>query len=392
MNGRAAAVLLVLLFARPTFGQVVLRGGDVLDDAVISASSQGVVTLPRLGSGAERTIPWDLIREVRGEHADAARPFTALAADAWRARWRLARGDTALAEPLLAALFEKVRTEDGPTTLRIAEGLLRCRLARADQAGAIEPWLSALRNQAMAAGLPAESAPVLATGLRSTIDAETGLVPSLPPIWINVEATAAFAGRYAPTDDAPPSVRELARLFARSAALDSGITPPTPMDAPSTEPGAPAPVGPGSAGIDLVRQIVASREADPKKRAAARDRLASGLAADADTWREAWRRAALGRSLLMEQDAALRSEGLIHLLHLPARFSRSQPYLAGLAAVEAAAELKRRGDRQTDIAVRLIGELKAAEPLHPALGTVSITSPFRRPSPKPGAEAPEVAP
>jgi hypothetical protein len=393
------AVLSVVSLAVGASAQISLRGGGTLDDAPTGFTPQGVVTTPRLAAGTvERVIPWDMVRAVGGPRAAEAAPFTELADMSWRARARWQRGDYAMAEPLLAELFEKKSSEQGPLTLRIAEGLLRCRLVRGDQTGAVLPWLTSLRLQGADAGLPSEADPrsrrgastvaEAAKALAAVIDPETGLCPALPPIWTNTEDTAALAaslGDFLGADtnaEAPHGVRELARLYARSAALDSqSPISNTPAEKPSqTQTAAEEFDGPGAVGVKLVSLIVRSRDPDPAVRRAAQSRLASGLSADADTWREAWRRAALGRSLLMESDEASKSEGLVHLLHLPARFKPTQPYLSGLAVIDASAELKRRGVSGASAATRLIADLKLEEPFHPALRAIASELPISNPA------------
>lgn len=391
----------VLAWASTASAQITLRGGVVLDDVPTGFTSQGVIAAPRLGAGgAQRTIPWDMVRELGGEKAAGAGPFMALADKAWRARSRWLRGDYAMAEPLLSELFEAKRGEDGPLTLRLGEGLLRCRLVKGDQPGAVMPWLTVLRLQGADAGLPADAEPrgkKAGTGsaaessraLAAVIDPETGLCPALPPIWVNTEDVAALVSPMAESlasaggeAGGSSAVLELTRLYARAAALDTKSEMPGSLA--DTRGGADAEFeGPGAAGVKLVAMIVRSRDPDPAVRRAAQSRLASGLSADADTWKEAWRRAALGRSLLMESNEAQRSEGLVHLLHLPARFKLTQPYLAGIAVVDAAQELKRRGigaGGGGGAAARLIADLKLEEPFHPALRAIAAELPVANPS------------
>lgn len=345
-------------------GQVTLRGGAVLEDTVVGVSGQGVVSSPRLNSGARRVIPWDMVRSVEGEFADEAAAFAERADAAWRARTRLARGDDRLAEPALAALYAELKGEDGPLTLRVAEGLLRCRLIRGDQAGAVAVWLTALRLRGADAGLPAESGRGggESGAFAGVIDPETGLCPALPPVWVDAGEAAALATELLGSGavGAPGEAGTLAGWYARAATLEAG------NDASGVVPAALE--GKESEGVKLVALMVRSRDPDAAARKSARERLAGGLDDDADTWREAWRRAALGRSLLMESDAGARSEGVVHLLHLPARFARVQPYLTGVAVVEASNELRRRGDKASlAAATRLVAELKMDEPFHPAL-------------------------
>ncbi len=385
--GVAGLGVLALLTLAPTArGQVTLRDGGALDDVVHDVSRRGVECEPRLSPGTRRTIAWDLVREVAGDQADKAAAFRELAEKAWRARSRLARGDSELAEPLLNELYEGFGAAAAgappgaasdawapdPTRLHVCDGLMRCRLLRADQAGAVAPWLDALELLGSDSGSPGAVIPAASSvtaGSGPVIDAETGLCPWLPPVWVSSEATAALAKRTVTARRLPPAA-ELERLYLRAACLDAGL--PAPGDAKPIEV-SPDSNDPGAKGVALVRLMVKARENDPDQRRAAREKLLSGLSADADTWREAWRRAAVGRSLLMESDAAQRAEGVVHLLHIQARFARSQPYLAGVALVQAAAELRKRGGDDAKGGARLLNELKALEPFHPALGGVTAT-------------------
>lgn len=388
-----------MMLAASASAQIALRGGGTLDDQPTGFTPQGVVTSVHLAAGTvERVIPWDMVRAVGGPRAAEAAPFMELADKSWRARSRWLRGDYTMAEPLLAELFEAKSNEQGPLTLHIAEGLLRCRLVRADQTGAVLPWLTSLRMQGTDAGLPADADPRARRGssavseaakaLSAVVDPETGLCPALPPIWTNTEDTAALALslseilRDGASAETPHAVRELTRLYARSAALDSqsSIADAAGDKANQSASASDEIDGPGSAGVKLVSLIVRSRDPDPAVRRAAQSRLASGLSADADTWKEAWRRAALGRSLLMETEEAARSDGLVHLLHLPARFKPTQPYLSGIAVIEASTELKRRGVGGASAATRLIADLKLEEPFHPALRAIAIEVPILNPA------------
>jgi hypothetical protein len=61
-------------------------------------------------------------------------------------------------------------------------------------------------------------------------------------------------------------------------------------------------------------------------------------------WLEAWCRVGIGRSLLRESDESSRMQGVIELLHLPARFGAQEPYLSAVALAEAAVALGEMGD------------------------------------------------
>ena len=111
--------------------------------------------------------------------------------------------------------------------------------------------------------------------------------------------------------------------------------------------------------------MVRAMAPDAETRAAARETLRDGLYDDMGTWREAWRRAALGRSLLLEDDEGARLDGLFELVNLPARFSRSQGYLCGVALATMSDEAQRRGDPRA--AALLRAELESRHPGHPGL-------------------------
>lgn len=371
-----AAALGVVVCGPGALSQVTLRGGEVLDDLVIEATGQGLRTEPRLGSGATRLLPWDMVRAVPDDKTEMLAPYAALAESSWRARWRVLRGDHGAAEPVLAELFSKLSAEDGPLTLRVAEGLTRCRLARGDQAGAVEPWLVALRLTGADAGLPVDpEASRAGRILAALIDAETGLCPMLPPFWPNTDRTAELArslvsvGASGGAQNAGEA--ELRRWFARAAALDAR--------AESLPEAGSSDAGSGGKGAAFVATLVKARDPDASVRRSARDRLLSELSADPDTWKEAWRRFALGRSYLMESSADDRAEGVVHMLHLPARFSAVQPYLSGLAAVEAAVELRSMDGPSRTAAEQIVADLTQREPFHPALRVLNA-APAGRPA------------
>jgi hypothetical protein len=331
MTGLAA----VLVFC--ALAQVELHGGVTLSDPVVEVSIEGVL----VGGEAPRTIGWDRARRVLGEHALDAEPFSVIAQQAWRARLRLARGDFALAEPLFADLFETYRNLDGPTALVVAEGLMRCRLARGDSAGAIEAWLVALRLRRAGQRLVGEPP------IPPLIDEDTGLVPTLAPIFSEERTeTPMWLGA---TDG---DIQTLARWYASALA------------------GAPAPefdAETASAGVMLVAYVVWSQSERPAERTQAQGWLRSQLknAGDAEDWREAWLRCALGLSLLADADEAIAEEALVHLSHLPARFRAEQPALTAVSLAAMIAYFDAHGG--VEEAHALADDLRAVDPDHPAL-------------------------
>ena len=81
---------------------------------------------------------------------------------------------------------------------------------------------------------------------------------------------------------------------------------------------------------------------------------------------ECWCRAGIGRSLVRDNDPELRRQGVIQLLHIPARFVRVSPLLASLALAESAVTLHELGDDAGAEAVK--GELIDRFPRSAAAG------------------------
>lgn len=333
------ALLALGAAAAPALAQVALRGGQRVDSPVLSVSAAGVAV--RDGE-AQTVIGWERVRRVEGEHAADAAAFAELADLAWRAQARLARGDIALAEPALEALF--ARRLPGATGYAIAEATLRCRLTRGASLTAIPAWLETLRLRAdRQRGSHSDS-----------LDPDTGLCPALPPIWLDTPATAALASDegLALPPDAPEEARVIAALY-RAAAANSHSAD---LDKAASQA--------RNAATVLIRDLVLAQRGAPEQRAKARERLNADPERDAGTWKEAWRRAAVGRSLLLEPDAADRRRGVLELLHLPARFGPSQPELSALALALCAGELRDQGDTAASDALRR--ELTLTAPGNPA--------------------------
>ncbi|MBL0922178.1 MAG: hypothetical protein IBJ10_08640 [Phycisphaerales bacterium] len=96
--------------------------------------------------------------------------------------------------------------------------------------------------------------------------------------------------------------------------------------------------------VALVLAMTRALHGNADEAQSARAALSAGLSRDLGTWREAWRRAAMGVSLARAERPADRRAGMLELLHIPARFSASQPALAAIALREAARALDIDGD------------------------------------------------
>lgn len=238
-----------------------------------------------------------------------------------RASARLQRGDPTLASPLFESLFQERASLDAPAAALTAEGAARCRLALGDLPAAIEAVVELSLHRASDPGVLGDRlGPAL-------LDAQTGLCPWAPPILLNDDLLARSALGQTP----PTTPLEQWYDAAASAAREQPIT--------LELPGSQAPDG-----ERLLGAMVLAQSTDAAARAAARELLERELDQSVSTWREAWARAALGRSLLMEPESDDRASALVHLLHLPARFASDQPYLASFALALAAEALDRTGD------------------------------------------------
>lgn len=354
-RGVAAATLALIGFAsmvsalRAT-AQVVLRGGREIVAPVASVSEAGVALAPP--GAPPMTLSWGVVRSVGGEHAAEADALRGLSDDVWRARSRLARGDVALAEPLFESLA--ARSIPGVTGADVALGLLRCRLARAPDQRAVPAWLDALaRRRALEREQPPPDpkTPSLVPALSwAPMDGATGLLHDLPPIPLRVGGAPLAPAARAAGD---------AVLDALASLYSCAFAPPD-ADAPLPKIDPETLADPG---VALVHAVVLAQRGDAEQRARARSALLANIDADAGSWPEAWKRAALGLSFLRENSDALRRPGLLQLLHLPARFQDSQPALCALALREAAAELERQGEPDAAAALRAeSGSLAARAP------------------------------
>ncbi len=302
MLSATAAVVCVML------GQVILRGGgSAVDAPIVEVSARGV----EVGGDEPRVIGWDAVREVLGPpHAQQAARFADVSVAVWRARLRLARGDIALAAPMFDELFKTYRSLDGPTALLVAEGTLRCRLERRDAAGAVEPWLVALRCRR--AGWKVAGDPPL----KPLLDEGTGLVPDLPPM-----LTTNLLGAL-PQEWNDPLARSLARLYAGEQLSETTA----------------------DSAVLLVSDITGALRAGNASDAAGRDRLRAVIDQHPGAWREAWARAALGASGLSSESPAERTAGVLELLSVVSRFDADLPMLSAWCRERAAMEIERAGD------------------------------------------------
>lgn len=306
----------------------------------------------READGASTTVRWDRVREVHQERPDPRlESWLAQGERMWRARIRLERGDVVMAEPLLRELFEQTRGQSHAGARLVAEGLLRCRLVRGDQAGAVLPALEVIRLHR--AGIESDAY----RALPAVLDEKHELVPALPPVWQAAAGDLALVSELEQYDaQGDAVVAQLALRYRQIAARQAGHV----IDAPPARSNAA-----NSAqhpGLQLVQLLVDAHDGDSTRREESRQAIRQQME-EADGWVEAWLRFHLGSSLLEEEGVGRKQRGLVALIHLPARFSGLQPYLAGLAldrAREGAEKLN-----MNELADRLRVELERNWSNHP---------------------------
>ena len=361
MRRRALSCLVIACAFAPSLRAetITLRGGQVLEEPVVRIDIAGV----QVGGDAPRTIGWDAIRSVAGARSGEAAPFMELAELAWRARVRLDRGDVALAAPLFRELFDACAGANGPTPLLAAEGLARCELARGVPTAALEPWLESLRLRRLGARLAGEQNARDRDewiARRPLTDADTALIPALAPIWLDGPAVdglaQTLAERAALGSDLDERLRQwyaIGATWESTRSTDEGAL--ASLARQSLAPSAPP-------GERLVAAIVMARAGSSEQRANARAMLDTIAHEELGSWREAWARLGLGRSLLLEAEIAQRERGLMHLLHVPARFQEALPHLSAIALAHASLETARSSNHQA--ADQLRAELAALATYH----------------------------
>ena len=351
-----------------------------IEGRIVAVDDDGVAIVER--SGASRTIPWDRIRIV--DSAEWAREIERrmpMATDLWRARSRIERGDTLLAEPLLEAHARLMRDARGETALLVAEGLLRCRLARGEHALAIEPALraAALRRTGAPSGLFADLPPVL--------DERTGLCRQLPPVVLEGPAVATMRAAMESIESAAagsdPVLAAMASLYRRSVVIrsDGSIVPPSePRGADDVDGSGPGAAAQGSAasqpGVALLRLLLATVDGDPAAREAARRRLGDA-SQQLPGFSLPWAGFFNGLSLLADEAGQARRRGIVAVLSVPALEGRRRSWLAGVALAVAARALRDSGDEAS--ATTLLRELESDHPHHPIRGASPGASAARSP-------------
>jgi len=357
MRTPLAALAIAAAMMTPAVGDLVERRGQssAIEGTVTRVGEDGVEIATE--SGARHMVPWDRVRRVESErHASQIATMMPIAESLWRARSRVERGDTLLAEALFERLFERYRGQSNETAVVVAEGLLRCRLARGEQALAVIPALELARLRRLNLTTDAYRA------LPPVLDAETLLCPQLPPLLPEGPGLERLRGEAFDTTD--PVVRAMAAAYraAPTVRRDGVVTAARPLAALDER----AIDHPGATLLDaLVRASVASDQ---------RAVLVDALVADAErmpSFAQPWLHVVHGLALIDDDDPAAARRGVVRLLRIPALHIRRQPWLAGSALLVAAHAEHRVGD--PDAAAILRRELQSSFHSHPL-----VSAPPRR--------------
>jgi hypothetical protein len=342
----------VLIAAPVRADRIQLRDQETpLQGKILVMNADGITI--SVGEQPMRVVSWDRVASFEHDqpHADAEK-YADLAMNLWRGRSRVERGDSRLALPVFEELASQYHGTTSETALVVMEGLLRCRLDQGANDLAVVPALEVARLRLK--GVTTNSY----SNLPPVLDSATLLCPVLPPVWVSTPALLKVERRLAEYDaGAEPALIAQAALY-RQAMRRQLALPVDTIAGGKTD----------NKGLQFLMTIQELSSSSPSDRAAIRERLLRQAEPLGD-WAQAWARYFVGVSLLAESGEDARLEGIVSLLHVPARFSDTQPYLAGLALAESSQELAASGNAEAAVAVD--EELRRSFPRHPALVTGS---------------------
>lgn len=345
--------LCIIVMAAPVWGEevrVLLRdGGEAITARTVTIDDAGVSVEDERGEWHD--LAWDRVRDLEMAQRDPRLDqYLPLAEKLWRARSRLQRGDAVMAEPLFEELFEEYEGQTNEAALIVAEGLLRCRLARQAHEEAVVPLLEVVRL------LRAEVVTDRYDELPRVVDDELALSPALAPAWAVSQRLPRLErelARYEASDDeVVEAMREVYHAAVRNALGESVVISAESRDVSSRHPGA-----------TLLHETVSVMLHGDQPREA-RGREAAELRRNWPDWTNAWLHDARGRSMMMRSEAREEQmRGCVRLMRIPAAHARTQHYLAGLALHRVAAWHEQAGLH--DAAASIRDELNERFPAHP---------------------------
>lgn len=315
--------------------RILLRDFTVLrEPGVTSLSADGVV-LARERPGGGKRVGWEEIERIKvadeALQAEADDLREKIGDPLYRLRVRLEVGDYAgLLEPSqsLEATFHDQRS---PSALLVHQSLVWGHLAQGQREQAVAPWLRAyeiLRTRSAKLGdLPGPRKP--------QIDAAHALLGELELVWFDAEAArAALPDAKAALETLAEPVPPGARLYVASLALTAGELETATGYLRETE-----------ESIPVQQVLMAQHDLLEKRGPQALARLQNVLVrldqadvskTNASTGSRPLALYWLGRARLASDDTAMRREGLLTLMQIPALEGNRSPELAAAALFEVA--------------------------------------------------------
>jgi hypothetical protein len=335
---------------------VILRGGVEPVRGLSAVAALRGLEVQQGTAKAAVTIPWDMVRDVEGATIPGLESELAIGQDLWRARIRVERGDEALAEPLFTKHWERYRSQDGPTTAVIAEGLLRCALAKNDLRAAVEPWSVCLR-------IGSNGEPSRYPDLPGILDDTTGLLPELSPFLptstrpdlADALRDAAKSMSAAQAGVASEATARLARILAAT----ERDAKPTPAAEVSRD------AAPAVRALSLIEAILSAPDARAAAKAVAEFER---ILPDAPAYLSAWKFAAAGthaarmaRATTGDSRNRALEESALAFLAVPASGLDKTGLVDAYALEEAVALLKESGDNVSAAQVATILDEKVRD-------------------------------
>lgn len=324
--------------------KVDVRGEEPIEGRLLVEDSDGIeVEVSAGGTVLRRRLGWHQIRALRSDATSGVREERLrTGALLWRGRARLERGDLLGAREMLL----KARAQVGPEAARL--------LLLADEGlAATAPIDPAHWTDSLAAALRIAAHAQDAVG--SAVDDQAGVVLSVPPAWSDGDsAQHAYESLSRSADEArrsqDTSSAQLLECAARIAAADAGI----PADPPKVAQARPG----GKPGLRLIAAWADGVSSDAAARRRGRDAIKQVLRGSSGALR-AWALYALGRSLVMEDEAESVRHGAGQMLTVPAAHAKDSPWLARCAVDQSAIALARIHDDESAARLREVV-------LHPA--------------------------
>jgi len=335
---------------------VILRGGVEPVKGLSAVAALRGLEVQQGTAKAAVTIPWDMVRDVEGATIPGLESELAIGQDLWRARIRVERGDEALAEPLFTKHWERYRSQDGSTTAVIAEGLLRCALAKNDLRAAVEPWSVCLR-------IGSNGEPSRYPDLPGILDDTTGLLPELSPFLptstrpdlADALRDAAKSMSAAQAGVASEATARLARILAAT----ERDAKPTPAAEVSRD------AAPAVRALSLIEAILSAPDARAAAKAVAEFER---ILPDAPAYLSAWKFAAAGthaarmaRATTGDSRNRALEEAALAFLAVPASGLDKTGLVDAYALEEAVALLKESGDNVSAAQVATILDEKVRD-------------------------------